>query len=70
MSEFTRSSYVYNVNSSDLADLVGTDTIAVVVASGLILVWGLALGVWKYHGIRTSPSTARTCTSTSLTERH
>lgn len=56
MSEFTRSSYVYNVNSSDLADLVGTDTIAVVVASGLILVWGgLALGVWKYHGIRTSP---------------
>ncbi|GAA11512.1 hypothetical protein [Gordonia alkanivorans] len=46
------------MNSSDLADLVGTDTIAVVIASGLILVWGLALGVWKYHGIRTSPEHA------------
>lgn len=43
------------MNSSDVADLVGTDTVAVVIASGLILVWGLALGVWKYHGIRTSP---------------
>ncbi|MBD0862087.1 hypothetical protein IA539_12800 [Gordonia sp. zg691] len=39
----------------DLAELVGTDTVAVVVASGVILLWGLALGVWKYHGIRTSP---------------
>ena len=39
----------------DLADLVGVDTIVVVVASGVILVWALVLGVWKYHGIRTSP---------------
>ncbi|MCZ4536721.1 hypothetical protein O4159_14895 [Gordonia terrae] len=37
-----------------LADLVGVDTIVVVVASGVILVWALVLGVWKYHGIRTS----------------
>ena len=39
----------------DLADLVGVDTIVVVVASGVILVWALVFGVWKYHGIRTSP---------------
>lgn len=28
----------------DLADLVGVDTIVVVVASGVILIWALALG--------------------------
>ncbi|WP_238422670.1 hypothetical protein [Gordonia sp. 'Campus'] len=41
--------------AADLADTIGTDTAIVVLASGGILVWGLALGVWKYHGIRTSP---------------
>ncbi|WP_439032225.1 hypothetical protein [Gordonia terrae] len=41
--------------AADLADTIGTDTAVVVLASGVILVWGLALGVWKYHGIRTSP---------------
>lgn len=35
--------------------VIGTDTVIVVFISGLILLWGLALGVWKYHGIRTSP---------------
>ncbi|MEO9328423.1 hypothetical protein [Gordonia aurantiaca] len=41
--------------SSETADLVGTDTIAFVLVAGVILAWALALGVWKYHGIRTSP---------------
>lgn len=40
---------------SDLADLVGTDTAVLVFTAGLILLWALVLGVWKYHGIRTSP---------------
>lgn len=38
-----------------LPDLVGTDTVAFVLVAGAILAWGLVLGVWKYHGIRTSP---------------
>jgi hypothetical protein len=41
--------------SPELADLVGADTVGVVVAAGVILVWALILGVWKYHGMRTSP---------------
>lgn len=34
---------------------IGTDTVIVVFVAGLILLWALLLGVWKYHGIMTSP---------------
>ncbi|GAC66637.1 hypothetical protein [Gordonia soli] len=40
---------------SEIGHLIGTDSTIVVFAAGVILVWALLLGVWKYHGMRTSP---------------
>ena len=34
---------------------LGGDTKAVLLASGLIFLWALLLGVWKYRGMATSP---------------
>ncbi|NMD55674.1 MULTISPECIES: hypothetical protein [Tsukamurella] len=34
---------------------LGLDTRLTLLASGLVFLWALALGVWKYHGIMTSP---------------
>lgn len=34
---------------------LGSDTIAVLAAAGLIFIWALALGVLKYHQITASP---------------
>ncbi len=34
---------------------LGTDTRITLVIAGLLFVWALLLGVWKYHGMRTSP---------------
>ncbi|MFW0789065.1 hypothetical protein [Gordonia sp. CPCC 205333] len=36
-------------------DRLGLDTKFTLLAAGLIFIWALALGVWKYHGIATSP---------------
>jgi hypothetical protein len=33
---------------------LGSDTRAVLLAAGLIFLWALLLGVWKYHGMATS----------------
>jgi hypothetical protein len=33
---------------------LGSDTRAVLLAAGLIFLWALFLGVWKYHGMATS----------------
>ncbi len=33
----------------------GSDTVAVLLAAGLIFLWALALGVWKYAQIAASP---------------
>ncbi|MFW0792371.1 hypothetical protein AAFP30_01030 [Gordonia sp. CPCC 205515] len=44
------------VAAEDLSTLaIGTDTVVVVLIAGLLLLWGLLLGIWKYHGIATSP---------------
>lgn len=32
------------------------DTRLTLLAAGLVFLWALALGVWKYHGILTSPA--------------
>lgn len=40
--------------SIDAAHL-GLDTRLTLLAAGLVFLWALALGVWKYHGIMTSP---------------
>ncbi len=37
---------------------LGTDTKATLLAAGLIFLWALALGVWKYRQIATSPDHA------------
>ena len=37
------------------AAALGLDTRLTLLASGLVFLWALALGVWKYHGIMTSP---------------
>ena len=37
---------------------LGTDTKATLFAAGLIFLWALALGVWKYRQIATSPDHA------------
>lgn len=37
------------------ATALGLDTRLTLLASGLVFLWALALGVWKYHGIMTSP---------------
>jgi hypothetical protein len=34
---------------------LGADTKAVLLAAGLIFLWALILGVWKYRGMATSP---------------
>jgi hypothetical protein len=34
---------------------LGSDTRAVLLAAGLIFLWALILGVWKYRGMATSP---------------
>jgi len=34
---------------------LGCDTVAVLTAAGLIFLWALALGVWKYQGMNASP---------------
>ncbi len=34
---------------------LGSDTRAVLLAAGLIFLWALLLGVWKYRGMATSP---------------
>lgn len=34
---------------------LGSDTKAVLLAAGLIFLWALVLGVWKYRGMATSP---------------
>lgn len=34
---------------------LGVDTRITLLIAGLIFVWALLLGVWKYHGMRTSP---------------
>ncbi|KXP00065.1 hypothetical protein [Tsukamurella pseudospumae] len=34
---------------------LGLDTRLTLLAAGLVFLWALALGVWKYHGIMTSP---------------
>ncbi len=34
---------------------LGVDTRTTLLIAGLIFVWALLLGVWKYHGMRTSP---------------
>lgn len=34
---------------------LGPDTRAVLLAAGLIFLWALILGVWKYRGMATSP---------------
>lgn len=34
---------------------LGLDTRLTLLAAGLIFLWALLLGVWKYHGILTSP---------------
>jgi magnesium-transporting ATPase (P-type) len=34
---------------------LGSDTRAVLLAAGLIFIWALLLGVWKYRGMATSP---------------
>jgi hypothetical protein len=33
---------------------LGSDTRAVLLAAGLIFLWALLLGIWKYHGMATS----------------
>lgn len=35
---------------------LGVDTLVTLLAAGLIFLWALALGAWKYHGIVTSPN--------------
>lgn len=35
--------------------VLGWDTRLTLLAAGLVFAWALALGVWKYHGIMTSP---------------
>lgn len=37
------------------AAALGLDTRLTLLAAGLVFLWALALGVWKYHGIMTSP---------------
>lgn len=37
---------------------LGGDTKAVLLAAGLMFLWALLLGVWKYEGIRRSPEAA------------
>ncbi len=37
------------------AAALGLDTRLTLLAAGLVFLWALGLGVWKYHGIRTSP---------------
>lgn len=49
---------------------LGIDTRLTLLAAGLVFLWALALGVWKYHGIMTSPNTTPTSTWTSPTGRH
>ncbi|MGA4785903.1 hypothetical protein [Nocardia sp. AB354] len=34
---------------------LGVDTRITLLIAGLLFVWALLLGVWKYHGMRTSP---------------
>ena len=34
---------------------LGLDTRLTLLAAGLVFLWALGLGVWKYHGIMTSP---------------
>ncbi|MBO0856469.1 MAG: hypothetical protein J2P18_22205 [Nocardia sp.] len=34
---------------------IGIDTRITLLATGLLFIWALLLGVWKYHGMRTSP---------------
>jgi hypothetical protein len=34
---------------------LGSDTVAVLLAAGLIFIWALLLGVWKYRQISASP---------------
>lgn len=34
---------------------LGIDTRLTLLVAGLVFLWALALGVWKYHGIMTSP---------------
>lgn len=34
---------------------LGTDTVAVLTAAGLIFLWALALGIWKYRQMLASP---------------
>ncbi|GAB16613.1 hypothetical protein GOEFS_008_00220 [Gordonia effusa NBRC 100432] len=36
-------------------DQLGLDTKITLLAAGVIFLWALILGVWKYHGIMTSP---------------
>ncbi|CAM3544165.1 hypothetical protein ACXYTP_24380 [Tsukamurella ocularis] len=37
------------------AAALGLDTRLTLLAAGLVFLWALGLGVWKYHGIMTSP---------------
>lgn len=41
-----------------LSTQLGPDTLLTLVITGLIFLAALVLGVWKYHGIRTSPDGA------------
>lgn len=34
---------------------LGIDTVVTVLASGLIFLWSLVLGIWKYRQMATSP---------------
>lgn len=36
-------------------NLLGLDTRVTLLAAGLIFLWALVLGVWKYHSVATSP---------------
>ncbi|MFR9752218.1 hypothetical protein ACL02S_14445 [Nocardia sp. 004] len=44
--------------STSIAFELGVDTRLTLLITGLIFLAGLVLGVWKYHGIRTSPKAA------------
>jgi hypothetical protein len=39
-----------------MATALGIDTVLTLLAAGLIFLWALLLGVWKYHGMATSPN--------------
>ena len=51
------SGYCRPVNDDmDWSDVLGVDTTLTLLAAGLIFLAALVLGVWKYHGMATSPT--------------